>query len=123
MLERRASRDLGADVAEPDDERQQRDVERAEDRRHPRLEPVVRIGLGERGDRDQDDRRSRRAGAPLPSRTSGKAASRTIVTRERRAERHERRVAGAAEEPEDLDRGDGRDHRDGQGKDRPADRR
>jgi hypothetical protein len=61
---------LPADVTEPDDERQQRDVERPEDRRHPGLEAVVRVGL-------VNDATATRtipiapSSSPLPSSTSG----------------------------------------------------
>ena len=53
--QRRAGRHVRGGLAEPDDERQQRDVQRAEDRRHPGLQPLARIGLGERRDGDQHD--------------------------------------------------------------------
>src|SRR3954451_21216368 len=52
---RRGRGNIRTDVAESDDEREERDVERSEDRCHPRLETVAWVSLGEGRDRDEDD--------------------------------------------------------------------
>jgi hypothetical protein len=64
---------------EADQEREQGDVERAEDRGHPRLESVARIDLRERGDADEHDPDPPERSMPLPSNTSGNAASSTTT--------------------------------------------
>ena len=117
-IEWRRCRDVGAGVAEPDDERQQRDVERPEDRRHPRLEAVTRIGLDERGHRDEHDPdRAEQEPAALEDLRERRVED--DRHRECRPESEEGRVPAAVEEPEDLDGGDRRDQGDGQARTGP----
>ena len=106
-------------LAEPDDERQQRDVERAEDGRHPRLQAVLRVDPRERRDRGQDD----------PDGDEQQAAALQDLREcgiehddegEDHPERRERRVAGALEKLEGLHRGEDRDQRDRGRQDHPA---
>ena len=106
-------------VAEPEDEREQRHVERPEDRRHPGRQAVARIGAG-RTRRPRPGRsRRRRAAGRCPRGRSG--------TRRRGRPRAPGRcrAPGAPgsrppQQAEDLERGERRDDRDDRGEDRPA---
>ena len=117
--QRRAGRDRRCDHPETDDECQQRDVQRPEDGRHPGLQPVGRIGLGERRDRGQhhpdgDEQEPAALEDPRDRRVEHDDEG------ERSAERRERPVAGPLQEPEDLDRREGGDERHGGGEDGAA---
>ena len=71
-VERRVARHgAGPVVAEADDERQQRDVERAEHGRHPRLEAVARLVDGEARRRRSSTIPTAASSSALPPRTIG----------------------------------------------------
>ena len=114
-----AARDGRRCHPEADQERQERDIERAEDRRHPRLQPVARIDLRERGHADEHDPDAREQHAAALE-DLGERRVEDDDEREGNAERREGRRAGGAEQAEDLDRGDGGDDRDEPREDDPA---
>ena len=70
-VERRVGRHDRRRLAEADDERQQRDVERAEDGRHPGLQAVLRVDPRERRRRPPGRSRPRRAAGRCPPGRSG----------------------------------------------------
>ena len=88
-------------LAEPDDERQERDVQRAEDRRHPGPQTITRIELGKGSDGDQGDADTDEEQAAAFERCWERRVE-DDDQRERGAERCEASVAGAFEQPEDL---------------------
>ncbi len=109
----------GAASPEPDDERQERDVQRPEDRRHPGRETVVRVQATERGDRDQHDADgAQQQAAPLQFGRDGRVEDDSEG--ERGPERRKRRVSGRVQEPEHLDGREDRHDGDGDGQDRAA---
>src|SRR4051794_33394861 len=102
-------------LSEADDERQQRDVERTEHGRHPGLETLAWLLDRERRDRDQD-RPDGRKKQSLAAEEIGQRGDDDNDEREHGAKRREGRVAGAAEKPEGLDRGEDREDGDAGGK-------
>ena len=106
-------------VPEPDEEREERDVQRPEDRRHPGREPVVRVLACERRRPRPGRCPTAPRSSPLPSSTSGKAR-RGRPPAPARCRARQRRVAGAMQQPEHLERGERRDERDRGGEDGAA---
>ena len=105
--EGRPGRRLGRRLAEPDDERQERGVQRPEDRREPGRQALARISFRKRPDRGQDH----------PDGNEDQATRLELLRRggvedepdrEHDPERRNRRIPGGAKQPEDLDGGKGR---------------
>jgi hypothetical protein len=107
-------------VAQAEDERQERDVDGAEDGGHPSRQAVVRIDPGERRQGDQDDPHGPEQ-QPAPLEDAGRRRIEHDREGERRAQGRQRRIAGDAEQPEDLDRGQGRGERHRRGQHRAPD--
>jgi hypothetical protein len=108
-------------VTEADGEGQERDVDGAEDGRHPRRHPFARVGSGEGRDRDEDEPDPAKE-QPAPLEHIGERRIEDDDEREDDAEGRERAVSRRAEEPEDLDRSEGRQGGDDKGDDHATER-
>src|SRR4051794_19436395 len=106
-------------VAEPDDEREEADVQRAEDRRHPCAQAVSRLRLEERCDRDQDDPDGdEQQAAALED--LGEGGIEDHGEREHGPEGRQRPEPRAAQQLEDLASGERRQDGDGEREHDPA---